>query len=175
MSTSLVIPAPRRAEKKKVKLKLCLQGPSGSGKTWAALALARNLWPEARICVVDTENDSASLYADIWDFDTIPLAPPFHTDRYIACIDAAIQHGYDVCILDSLSHQWDGEGGILRRKEEAETKNARTPTPSVHELVEVHPGAHAVQGKNCAGSHSHHRHDAEQAGLRPRTNRQGQE
>jgi hypothetical protein len=71
------IPAIRKAEKRLVKLKMAIQGPSGSGKTEGALALATNLWPEAKILLVDTENESASLYADRYDFDTIPLDPPF--------------------------------------------------------------------------------------------------
>lgn len=116
------IPAPRKAEKKRVKLKMAVQGPSGSGKTWGALALARNLWPEGKICLIDTENESASLYADSFEFDTIPLAPPFGTDRYLACINAAIKAGYDVLIIDSITPQWDGEGGILRRKEEMDRR-----------------------------------------------------
>lgn len=116
------IPAPRRAEKKKVKLKMAVQGPSGSGKTWGALSLAKNLWPNAKVCVVDTENDSASLYADHFEFDTIPLTPPFHTERYISCVDMAVKLGYDVLIIDQISHQWDGEGGILRRKEELDRR-----------------------------------------------------
>ena len=120
---TIAIPAPHKAEKKRVKLKMAVQGPSGSGKTWGALALAKNLWPEAKICVIDTENESASLYADRFDFDTIPLGPPFGTDRYIQCIDAVVKGGYDVLIIDSITAQWDGEGGILRRKEELERRN----------------------------------------------------
>jgi hypothetical protein len=114
--------APRKAEKKRVKLKMAVQGPSGSGKTWGALALAKNLWPDAKICVVDTENESASLYADSFAFDTIPLGPPFTTARYVQCIDAVSTAGYDVIILDSITPQWDGEGGILRRKEEMDRR-----------------------------------------------------
>jgi hypothetical protein len=49
------VPQPRKAEKRRVKLKMAVQGPSGSGKTWGALALAKNMWPAAKICVVDTE------------------------------------------------------------------------------------------------------------------------
>ena len=70
--------APRKAEKKRVKLKMAVQGPSGSGKTLGALALAKNLWPEAKICAIDTENESASLYADKFTFDTIPLLSLIH-------------------------------------------------------------------------------------------------
>jgi len=120
--SSNAIPQPRKAEKKRVKLKLGIQGPSGSGKTLGALLLARNMWPEGKVCVVDTENESASLYADRFSFDTIPLSPPFSSDRYRACIDAAVSGGYDVLILDSISQQWDGDGGILRRKEELDQR-----------------------------------------------------
>jgi hypothetical protein len=111
------IPQPRKAEKKRVKIKAGVQGPSGSGKTWGALALSFNLWPSAKVCVIDSENESASLYADHWEFDTIPLTPPFTSARYQQCIEMVVRLGYDVAIIDSLSHQWDGEGGILRRKE----------------------------------------------------------
>jgi hypothetical protein len=120
MSSNLV---PRKAEKKRVKLKMAVQGPSGSGKTWGALALAKNLWPDARVCLIDTENESASLYADKFAFDTIPLGPPFTTARYVECIDAIVKGGYDVLIIDSITPQWDGEGGILRRKEALERAN----------------------------------------------------
>lgn len=113
---------PHKAEKKRVKLKMAIQGPSGSGKTLGALALAKNLWTDAKVCVVDTENESASLYADQFDFDTIPLTAPFFTKRYTDCIDAVIKAGYDVLILDSITPQWDGEGGILQRKNEMDMR-----------------------------------------------------
>lgn len=116
------IPQIRKAEKRKVKLKLGISGPSGSGKTMGALALAKNLWPDAKVCVVDTENESASLYADEFNFDTIPLSAPYSSDRYQACINAAVSAGYEVLILDSITQQWDGDGGILRRKEELDQR-----------------------------------------------------
>jgi energy-coupling factor transporter ATP-binding protein EcfA2 len=116
------IPQARKAERRQVKLKLGVQGPSGSGKTKGALYLATLLWPEAKILLVDTENESASLYANEFNFDTIPLDPPFESQRYEACIDYAVENSYDVLILDSVTHQWDGEGGILRRKEELDRR-----------------------------------------------------
>lgn len=108
---------PRKAQKHSVKLKMAIQGPSGSGKTEGALALAKNFVPNAKILVVDTENESASLYADRYEFDTIPLSAPYTSDRYRKAMQAAVDGGYDVLIVDSLTQQWDGEGGILRRKE----------------------------------------------------------
>jgi hypothetical protein len=109
--------APRKAQKHSVKLKMAIQGPSGSGKTEGALALAKNFVPNAKVLVVDTENDSASLYADRYDFDTISLTAPYTSERYKKAMQAAADGGYDVLIVDSLTQQWDGEGGILRRKE----------------------------------------------------------
>ena len=109
---------PRKAQKQSVKLKMAIQGPSGSGKTEGALALAKNFVPNAKILVVDTENESASLYADRYDFDTITLTAPYTSMRYCKAMNAAVDGGYDVLVVDSLTQQWDGEGGILRRKEE---------------------------------------------------------
>lgn len=124
---SKAIPLAKKAEKRLVKLKLAVQGPSGSGKTWGALVLAKNLWPDAKVLVVDTENESASLYADLpapnnFVFDTIPLDPPFESSRYAACIDFAVDNKYDVLIIDSITHQWEGDGGILRRKDELDRR-----------------------------------------------------
>lgn len=109
---------PRKATKSRVKLKMAIQGPSGSGKTEGALALAKHLVPDGKVLLIDTENESASLYANRYDFDTIPLAPPYGSDRYKAAMQVAVEHKYDVLIVDSITHQWDGVGGILRRKEE---------------------------------------------------------
>lgn len=112
----------QRATRARVKLKIGVQGPSGSGKTLGALALARQLaGPEGRIAVIDTENDSASLYADREDFDTLAIRAPYLTSKFVDAVEAAVAAGYDVVVLDSISHQWDGDGGILQRKEEADT------------------------------------------------------
>ena len=93
---------------------------------------------------MDTENESASLYADRYNFDTIPLDPPFESERYIVCIDYAVANGYDVLILDGITPQWDGEGGILRRKEELDRRpgsnsftNWATFTPEHTHFIEA--------------------------------------
>ena len=78
MHESQSIPQPRKAEKKRVKIKAGVQGPSGSGKTWGALALAFNLWPNAKVCVIDSENESASLYADQLGVRYHPVDPSVH-------------------------------------------------------------------------------------------------
>ena len=66
-----------KAERKKAKLKLNLNGPSGSGKTYSALTMASGLG--SKVAVIDTENESASLYANEFKFDTLPLRPPINT------------------------------------------------------------------------------------------------
>lgn len=117
----------KKATRTAVKLKIGLQGPSGSGKTLGALALAKALANGGKIAVIDTENGSASLYADKWDFDVLELDPPYTSRRYQDAIRAAMDAGYAVVVIDSLTHQWAGEGGILARKE---TSDARPGTNS---------------------------------------------
>lgn len=107
----------KRATRRAVKVKLAVQGPSGAGKTVAALQLATALAEGGKVAVIDTENGSASLYADRYTFDVLDLAPPYTSARYIEAIDAAVEAGFSAVVIDSLSHQWMGEGGILSRKE----------------------------------------------------------
>lgn len=108
----------KKAERKRAWLKVAMTGPSGSGKTMSALRLLRGfLGPEAKIALIDTENDSASLYSHITEFDSLNIDPPYTTEKYIAAIKAAIDHKYDGLIIDSISHAWAGEGGLLDQKE----------------------------------------------------------
>lgn len=67
--------------------------------------------------MIDTERGSASLYSDMVDFDTLELEPPFSPERFIKAIEAAAEAGYDVCIIDSITHEWDGSGGCLEMNE----------------------------------------------------------
>jgi hypothetical protein len=118
----------QKATRTAVKIKLGIQGPSGAGKTLGALALATALAGKGRVAVIDTENGSASLYGDRFDFDTLSLTPPYTSARYIEAITAAVNAGYDVIVLDSISHQWVGEGGILSRKEELDARGGNSYT-----------------------------------------------
>lgn len=113
----------QKAERSQVRLKLGIQGPSGSGKTDGALALARQIvGPAGRVALADTENGSASLYSDRYSFDTVNIGPPYLSSKYHEVIDAAVDAGYDALVIDSISHQWDGDGGILARKEAADAR-----------------------------------------------------
>lgn len=115
-------PTFQKATRRAAKLKLSVQGPSGSGKTLGALALAHGLAQGGRIACIDTENDSASLYADRFGFDTVCIRPPYLTKKYEEAIRAAVEGDYAVLVIDSISHQWEGDGGILQRKDEADAR-----------------------------------------------------
>lgn len=101
----------KKAEKKLSLLRLALAGTSGSGKTWSALQIAKGLG--GKIAVLDTERGSASLYSDFVDFDVVEMGPPYEPERFIEVIHAAEKEGYNVLILDSITHEWVGQGGVL--------------------------------------------------------------
>lgn len=104
-----------KAVRKKAKLRLAITGPSGSGKTWGALTIAKGLG--GKIACIDTENGSASLYANMADFDVMTLTAPYSPERYIEAIKEAEAAGYDVLIIDSTTHEWSGVGGCLEINE----------------------------------------------------------
>lgn len=106
-----------KATKKKAKLRMAITGPAGSGKTFSALSLAVGFAPNGKIAVIDTERGSASLYADKFEFDVLELAPPYTMESYIEAMRDAEQAGYDVVVIDSLSHAWNGSGGALEQVE----------------------------------------------------------
>lgn len=101
----------KKAEKKLSLLRLALAGTSGSGKTWSALQIAKGLG--GKIAVLDTERGSASLYSDFVDFDVVEMGPPYEPERFVEIIHAAEKEGYNVLILDSITHEWVGQGGVL--------------------------------------------------------------
>lgn len=111
----------QRATRKRSKLRCLLGGVSGSGKTTAGLLIAAGLG--GRIALIDTERGSASLYSDLVEFDAMDLSPPYSPERYIEAIKAAEGAGYDVLVIDSLTHVWDGSGGCVEINEQlAQTK-----------------------------------------------------
>lgn len=102
----------RRATKTQSRLRMALDGPAGGGKTFTALTFAAALANGGGVAVIDTERGSASKYSDLFTFDVLEL-DTFHPQRYIDGIKAAEDAGYDVVVIDSLSHAWEGEGGVL--------------------------------------------------------------
>ena len=137
----------KKAIKHESKLRLAIAGPSGSGKTYSALAIGTELG--GNVALVDTEHGSASKYADLFAFDVLEMEAPFHPDRFIEAIEAAGQAGYDVLIIDSLSHAWNGTGGLLelvdqfaKRMKSSNTFAAwKDATPIQNRLIEAIVGA----------------------------------
>lgn len=132
----------KKAIKHESKLRLAIAGPSGSGKTYTALAIGTAL---GKVAVVDTESGSASKYADIFDFDVAEMHAPFHPRKYAEAIAMAADAGYDVVILDSLSHAWFAQGGVLDIVDEAAKRSRsgntymawKEGTPAQNQLVEA--------------------------------------
>lgn len=106
----------QRAEKQKAKLRLALTGVSGGGKTFSALVMAKELG--GRTVVIDSERSSALLYADLFDFDHADLTN-HSMEKYREAIKAAADAKYDTLIIDSLSHEWAGRGGVLEQVDRA--------------------------------------------------------
>jgi hypothetical protein len=98
------------AVRSEAKARVALLGPTGAGKTWTALEWANALGE--RIGVIDTENNSASLYSDVYSFQSAPWPPPYDATKLAAAIKHAAKQ-FDVLLLDSLTHFWAGEGGVL--------------------------------------------------------------
>jgi len=104
----------QKATRKKVKLRLGLSAVAGGGKTKGALLLAKGLCDDwEKIAVIDTENNSASLYSDMGPFNTLELAADYTPEKYIQAIKTCEDAGMEVVIIDSITHEWDGKGGII--------------------------------------------------------------
>jgi hypothetical protein len=105
----------RPAIRSRTALLIGLAGPSGSGKTYSALRLASGLreLSGGDIVMIDTENGRSRHYADLFDFQHVDVAPPFGSDVYRAALTAVARTRPAVIILDTLSHEHDGEGGYL--------------------------------------------------------------
>src|SRR3546814_535683 len=92
-------------------------GPSGSGKTFSALAFAQGLKGDGKVAMIDTEARRGLHYADQFDYLYSELTAPFTPERYIEAIQAAQKAGASVIIVDSMSHEHEGPGGILEMHE----------------------------------------------------------
>lgn len=127
----------RKAQRSQSKLRIALCGASGSGKTYSALSLATGIGQ--KIGLIDTENYSADLYADKFDFDVINLDPPFTVESYISAIESFEKAGYDVIIIDSLSHAWAGQGGLLDKQNSiAESSKAQNSWAAWRQITPEH-------------------------------------
>lgn len=105
----------RKAQRQGARLLIQLSGVSGSGKTYTALQVAYGLAGNNadKVLLIDTENRRGSLYANALPqpFNIIDFYAPFSPARYIQAIEAACNAGAEVIVIDSVSHEWESEGG----------------------------------------------------------------
>lgn len=119
------------AQREKMKAVIGFIGCSGSGKTAGALLTAYGMMREAypdipeenvwkKIGVIDTEHNRAKLHVGlvygetkVGSFLHLDFPPPYTTERYNTAVGVMKQAGVEVIIIDSLSHNWQGEGGIV--------------------------------------------------------------
>ena len=131
----------RKAERKKAKLRLGIAAPSGAGKTYSALLLAFGLG--GKVGLIDTEHGSGDLYAHLGEYDIIGIEAPYTVSKYVQAIKAFEAAGYSTIIIDSLSHAWAGDGGLLDKQGKMADRGTnsfaawRTITPEHNALVDA--------------------------------------
>lgn len=139
----------RKAQRSKAYLKLGMSAPSGGGKTLGALLIAYGLMKEKypkesedalwnKIAIIDTENGSGELYVGkddiqgvnlkIGEYNAITLKAPFEADKYTSAIQLCEDSGIEVCIIDSSTHLWSGQGGLLEQQSAAAKRSGNSYT-----------------------------------------------
>jgi len=109
----------QQAQRHQVKLRLGLSGASGFGKSYSALLLAYGITNDwSKIAIIDTENNSASLYSHLGEFNVLSLNEPYSPERYIEAIKTCENASMEVVIIDSITHEWNGKGGCLQIHEQ---------------------------------------------------------
>lgn len=109
----------KKASKQEAKLRIGLSGASGFGKTYSALLLAYGMTGDwSKICVIDTENNSASLYSNLGNYNVIDLQAPYNPEKFIDALKLAENSGMTTLVLDSITSEWQGSGGCLEIHEQ---------------------------------------------------------
>ena len=109
----------QQAQRHQVKLRLGLSGASGFGKSYSALLLAYGITNDwSKIAIIDTENNSASLYSHLGNYNVLTLNAPYSPERYIEAISTCERASMEVIIIDSITHEWSGNGGCLQIHED---------------------------------------------------------
>jgi len=99
----------KKASREKIWVKVLMAGSSGAGKSYTALRVAKGMAKKAggKVAAIDTENGRIRYYANEFDFDDMQLESPYSPEKYIEAIEDAVDEGYSVLILDSISHEWE--------------------------------------------------------------------
>ena len=117
----------KKAKREKIYTKIALMAPSGGGKTYGSLRLATGMAEEikkeagkkARILLANTEQKRGYYYANEFDYDIVDVEAAHNPEKYVELIDFAVAEGYDILIIDSSSHEWEGKGGCLELHQQA--------------------------------------------------------
>lgn len=117
----------KKAKREKIYAKIALMAPSGGGKTYSSLRLATGMAQEieketgkkAKILLANTEQKRGYYYANEFDYDIVDVDAPHEPEKYVDLVDFAVSEGYDILIVDSTSHEWEGKGGCLELQQKA--------------------------------------------------------
>lgn len=106
----------RKATRQKAKIRLGLSAVAGGGKTYSSILIAKGLAKGdlSKVALIDTENGSGDLYSNLGEYNVYTLEAPYTPERYIKAIKECEEAGMEVIIIDSITHEWNGEGGILQ-------------------------------------------------------------
>lgn len=145
----------KKASRKKAYIKIGLSAPSGGGKTLSSLLLGYGMMKEkypneddatrwSKIAIIDTENGSGELYVGlrihnlvIGEYNAITIDSPYTAEKYITAIELCENNGIEVCIIDSTSHLWSGEGGLLQQHGEI-TKRVGNSWTAWRDITPMH-------------------------------------
>ena len=117
----------KKAKREKIYAKIALMAPSGGGKTYSSLRLATGMAQEieketgkkAKILLANTEQKRGYYYANEFEYDIVDVDAPHEPEKYVDLVDFAVSEGYDILIVDSTSHEWEGKGGCLELQQKA--------------------------------------------------------
>jgi hypothetical protein len=121
------------ATRERVPLLVGVYGPSGTGKTYSALRLATGMQRVVGgdVFVIDTEARRALHYAKSetnpggFKFRHVPFVPPFDPESYMAALDHCARRGARVVVVDNMSHEHEGQGGVLEMQASEEERLAK--------------------------------------------------
>lgn len=111
----------RPAVRERTPILVGLVGPSGSGKTFSALRLAAGFQrvTGGETYVIDTEARRALHYAELFKFRHVAFGAPFSPLDYLAAIEHCVAKGATTIVIDSMSHEHEGPGGVLEMHQQA--------------------------------------------------------